>query len=96
MNLSSLLQENVYLISVALFLIGLLFKQTSKIPNWSIPYILTILGVLACFGTLGFSVNSAIQGIISAGVAVYIHQLGKQCISCINEKSGKDSSESKS
>ncbi|MDQ5984052.1 MAG: hypothetical protein RUMPE_01083 [Eubacteriales bacterium SKADARSKE-1] len=78
MSIIDFLNENVYTLSIALFLIGLFLKQTPKIPNWSIPYILSVLGVIACNIIMGIGMESTIQGIIVTGVAVYVHQLGKQ------------------
>ena len=72
------LNDNVYTLSFALFVIGLFLKQTPKVPNWSIPYILGVLGIIACNIIMGFSIESTAQGIIVTGLAVYVHQLGKE------------------
>ena len=78
LNLCQFINDNVYIISVVLFIIGLFLKKTPKIPNWLIPYILSVLGIGMCIIMLEFSLNAIMQGIIGAGVAVYVHQLGKQ------------------
>lgn len=92
MNLASFLNQNVYIVSIVLFIIGLFIKQTPAIPNWSIPYILSLLGIIACNIIMGFGLESSIQGIIATGVAVYVHQMGKQCINCVSKN---DSDENK-
>ncbi len=89
MNFTEFLQENVYIVSVVLFIIGIFLKQTPKVKNWAIPYILSLLGIIACNLILGFSINSTLQGILTTGVAVYAYQLykeGKICINCSKEK----------
>ena len=83
MDLTNFLNPANYTVSIALFLIGLFLKKTPRIPSWSIPYILGVLGVVACLFISGFSFQSAIQGIIAAGIAVYVHQLGKQGKECV-------------
>lgn len=78
MSIIDFLNENVYTLSVALFVIGLFLKQTPKVPNWVIPYILGFLGIIACNIIMGISIEASTQGIIVAGLTVYIHQLGKE------------------
>lgn len=78
MSIIDFLNENVYTLSIALFVIGLFLKQTPKVPNWSIPYVLSALGIIACNMIMGITLEATIQGILVAGVAVYVHQLGKQ------------------
>ncbi len=83
MDILDFISENIYIVTAALFVIGIILKQTPKIPNWSIPYILTLLGVVSCIFILGFSINSILQGIITAGISVYFHQVFKQGKECV-------------
>ena len=87
MSFPDFLNENIYAVSIALFIFGLILKQTPKVKNWTIPYILTALGVISCSIILGFNINSIVQGVIAAGVAVYFHQLGKCCNKFVKTKS---------
>lgn len=74
----------VNMMNVALLLaIGKLIKSSrfcNKIPNDLIPYILVIIGVIFQFILDGFSNvgTSVASGIISASVAVGLHQGGKK------------------
>ena len=73
-----------YLIDKALILIpvlmilGAILKNTPKLPNWIIPYIMLVLGILGGIGLIGFNAQGIIQGILVAGSAVFAHQLVKQ------------------
>ena len=74
--------EIIILIPV-LIILGLALKKVSYVKDWSIPIILGCVSVLMATLTLGFSgkfdgptiLNGAIQGILAAGMAVYVHQL---------------------
>lgn len=79
MKITDFLNENVYVVSIVLCIIGKFLKQTPKIPNWSIPYILSIIGIISCLFILGINFSSVLQGLLLAGVSVYVHQLGKHC-----------------
>ena len=78
MEFTDFLSRNVYIVSAALLLIGMALKQTPHLPHWSIPYILSVIGIVACNLILGWSIDATLQGVIVAGVSVYAHQLGKQ------------------
>lgn len=77
--ISYIVSEGLVLIPV-LYLCGVAIKQTPKIPDWLIPYILGILGVIGAVSLLGLSANSIIQGILIAGAAVYTNQTVKQTL----------------
>ena len=89
MDFTTYLSEKNYILSLALFFIGLMLKKTPNIKNWYIPYILSVLGIVASVIIEGININSIIQGLIAAGIAVYSHQLCKQCIKCISKPSDK-------
>ena len=78
LEFTDFLSRNVYIVSAALLLIGMALKQTPHLPHWSIPYILSVIGIVACNLSLGGSIDATLQGVIVAGVSVYAHQLGKQ------------------
>lgn len=75
--LEFVIDEALVLIPVLLIL-GAFLKGSPKIPDWIIPWVLTVVGIGAAMGILGLSVQSAIQGILVAGAAVLGHQLVKQ------------------
>lgn len=78
------ISDHVYILVPVLFFIGFLFKQTPRIADWLIPYLLTIIGVAFACGIAGYSVDSILQGILVAAVTVFIHQLLKQADQQIN------------
>lgn len=61
-----------------LWILGTFLKKTPKIPDWVIPWVLMLIGILLALGLLGISVDAAIQGILVSGAAVLGHQLVKQ------------------
>lgn len=91
MNLTDFLQPELIAVSYALYVIGDNLKKSSKINDTKIPLILSILGIIFCTIYIlctrdFFNIKSIIlgiftgiiQGICTAGMSVYIHQLIKQ------------------
>ncbi|MCM3747471.1 phage holin family protein [Paenibacillus pasadenensis] len=60
------------------WIVGYILKQTPRVPDWSIVYAVTVVGVLMACLLLGGSVESIIQGVLCGAVAVYGYQLIKQ------------------
>lgn len=78
MELIDFLNQNYYMLVPALWVIGYALKQTPRVPDWTIIWIL--LGISLAIGTItfGFSGEGVINGVIAAGVAVLGHQMFKQ------------------
>jgi hypothetical protein len=80
--LSFILPEILILIPV-LIIIGMMLKKIENIKDWTIPIILGVIGILFAIMILGFKegfsgpiiLNGILQGILAAGMAVYVHQL---------------------
>lgn len=71
--------EPRFLIVVAVcWAIGVIVKQTPRVPDWTIVYIVTLVAVLLTIWLIGLSAESVIQGILCGSFAVYGHQLIKQ------------------
>jgi len=62
----------------ALYVVGMILKNTPKFKDWLIPYVLLALGVMGAVGILGFNVKAVIQGILVTGTTVFTNQLIKQ------------------
>lgn len=85
-NFETYIKPELLAVSVVLYIIGLMIKNTEKISDKYIPSILGIVGVVICsiyvIGLEGFnplSIFTAItQGILVAGCSVYVNQLIKQ------------------
>lgn len=77
MDLMGLLVDDGILIAAGLYVVGMFLKKTPFIPDWLIPYILTVIGVLAAGLSIkdGFVLQNILQGIFAAGAAVLTNQL---------------------
>lgn len=63
----------------ALWIVGALIKHAfEKVPNWTIPFVLLVLGIGGAMGLMGPSVESVIQGVLVTGAAVLGNQMVKQ------------------
>ncbi|MGJ7919739.1 phage holin family protein [Neobacillus sp. LXY-4] len=78
LDLLDFLNQNYLILIPALWVIGFALKQTPRVPNWSIIWIITIVSLGFATYIFGFSVDAVVNGLIAAGVSVYGHQLFKQ------------------
>lgn len=80
MELIEFVSENYYILIPVLWVIGEFLKSTPKVPDWMIPWILLVLGVVISIATaLQTPLTEAIiQGVIVAGLAVFANELIKQ------------------
>lgn len=78
MDILKYIVEEALIVIPVLWVIGKLLKDIPKIQNWLIPWILLVIGVVATMGIMGFTIESAIQGVLVAGASVFGHQLLKQ------------------
>lgn len=80
--LMNYLVENCAIVVPVLWCIGAVLKRTPKVADWLIPYLLGAAGIAFCLTialtTGGSAVDGIMQGVITAGVAVYGNQLVKQ------------------
>jgi hypothetical protein len=70
--------ENALILIPVLNIIGVILKDTEKIPDKFIPLILLGFGVLGAVAIMGVSPESVVQGILVTGTAVYGNQVVKQ------------------
>ncbi|MFS0862818.1 phage holin family protein [Fredinandcohnia sp. 179-A 10B2 NHS] len=89
MELGDFLDQNYHMFIPVLWVLGYALKQTPKVPNWSILWIL--FGASLGFGiySFGFSIDAIINGILAAGVAVFGHQMFKQTATARTERQQK-------
>jgi hypothetical protein len=78
MELIDYVIQEAYIVVLALWFIGAILKNTPKVEDWSIPYILLLPGIVLTIALLGLSAENFIQGILVTGAAVLGHQLVKQ------------------
>lgn len=72
------ISENALLLIPVLNIIGMIIKNTEKIPDKYIPIILLLFGILGAIAIMGISPESVIQGVLITGTAVYGNQVFKQ------------------
>lgn len=82
MDFQKYLIEQMLILVPVLYIVGALIKQTPKVKDWVIPWVLLAVGVVAAIAIgvgSGLSVPDAIiQGILVTGVTVFTNQLVKQ------------------
>lgn len=70
--------EQALILIPALWVLGYFLKQSPKVADWVIVWILVALGIVGGISIVGFNANGVIQGILVAGASVLGHQLIKQ------------------
>ncbi|WP_288585193.1 MULTISPECIES: phage holin family protein [Lysinibacillus] len=78
--------EQALIVVPVLLVIGQVLKNTPRMRDWLIPYILLVLGVAFTIGIMGINIQAIVQGVLVSGAAVFANQLYKQY-------SGKESDE---
>lgn len=78
MEILSYITENALVLIPVLLIIGQIIKNIQKIPDKWIPVILLPIGIVGSMALGGRTVDSAIQGILVTGAAVYGNQIVKQ------------------
>ena len=78
MNISDYLFEQGLAVIPLLNVIGKIIKETKFVNDRYIPVILLAVGVACAFGIMGVSADSAIQGVLLTGTAVFGNQIVKQ------------------
>lgn len=78
MEILTYITENAIILIPVLVIIGLILKKLEFIHDKYIPLILLPLGILGAMALGGWTVESAIQGILVTGAAVYGNQIVKQ------------------
>lgn len=82
-ELMKFILPEILIIIPVLVIIGMMLKRIENVKDWTIPIVLGIMGILFAIMILGFKegftgpiiLNGILQGILAAGMAVYVHQL---------------------
>ena len=77
-QLSQYVPAELGILVATLWVIGYFVKQTNKISDAYIPFILMVLGIAGAVLIQGFTIISVLQGIICAAVAVFAKNVVKQ------------------
>ncbi|EJO5346778.1 phage holin family protein [Clostridium botulinum] len=86
-NLIDYIEKQALILIPVLYIVGMMLKNTQQIKDWTIPWILLVLGIAGAIALMGFNVDAVIQGVLVTGAAVYTNQLIKQSTEKKGEKS---------
>lgn len=78
MEILTYITENALILIPVLLITGQIIKNIQKIPDKWIPLILLPIGIIGAMALGGWTVDSAIQGVLVTGCAVYGNQIVKQ------------------
>lgn len=78
MDMLTYITEKAIILIPVLIIIGLILKKLEFIPDKFIPLILLPLGIVGAMALGGWTFESAIQGVLVTGAAVYGNQIVKQ------------------
>ncbi|WP_238192036.1 phage holin family protein [Paenibacillus sp. L3-i20] len=74
------IKEEALVLIPVLYIIGLLLKNTPRVANWTIPWVLLALGIVGGMVTVGDIFQGVVQGVLVTGATVLTHQLVKQSV----------------
>ncbi|MGN0520295.1 MAG: phage holin family protein [Candidatus Fimenecus sp.] len=78
MDILAYIVDRALILIPVLNILGMILKNTEKIPDKFIPLILLVFGMLGAVALSGFSADSVVQGVLVTGAAVYGNQIVKQ------------------
>ena len=78
MDIIKYVTENALVLIPVLMIVGTIIKNIQFIPDKFIPLILLPFGVVGAMALGEWNVQSAIQGVLVTGAAVYGNQIYKQ------------------
>ena len=78
MEILTYITENALILIPVLLIIGQIIKSIQKIPDKWIPLIILPIGIVGAMALGSWTVDSAIQGVLVTGAAVYGNQIVKQ------------------
>ena len=78
MELLSYIMDNALILIPVLLILGQIVKGIQKIPDKWIPLLLLPIGIAGALALGGPSFDSAVQGVLVTGAAVYGNQVVKQ------------------
>lgn len=73
-----LIDPKLLIVVAVCWVLGFVLKQTPRVPDWSIVYIVTLVAVLLTVWLIGVGPEAIIQGVLAGAFAVYGHQVVKQ------------------
>jgi len=77
-TLFALIDPSLFVVVAVCWALGYVLKQTPRVPDWTIVYIVTVAAVAVVVAMQGLTVQAVIQGVLCGAFAVYGHQVVKQ------------------
>jgi len=78
MDFMNFIVKEAYILIPVLYILGMFFKETPKVPDFLIPWILLVCGMAGGFFLSGMKFEGILQGVLVAGTTVLANQLYKQ------------------
>lgn len=75
-----LLDAQLLIVLAVCWVLGFMLKQTPRVPNWSIVYIVSLVAVVFAVLLLGNNPLSYLQGFLCGAVSVYGYEIAKQTV----------------
>lgn len=72
------IKPEMLIVIPALLFLGWMMKETPHIPDWLIPYLNTVFGIIAGISITSSVIDGTIQGILVSAMSVLIFNLYKQ------------------
>lgn len=72
------IEPEMLIVVPALLFLGWMMKSTPKVPDWLIPYINTVVGIVAGILIIHSVVDGIIQGILVSAMSVLVYNLYRQ------------------
>jgi hypothetical protein len=76
--IQGLIDGRLLIVLAACWVIGYILKQTPRVPDWTIIYVVSGVAIVFSILMLGLSVESVVQGILVGAVAIFGNQWVKQ------------------
>ncbi|MFX3635468.1 MAG: phage holin family protein [Candidatus Pristimantibacillus sp.] len=73
-----LIDPKLIIVVAVCWVVGYVLKETPRVPNWLIVYIVTLVAVALTIWLIGFGPDAIIQGVLAGAFAVFGHQIVKQ------------------
>lgn len=84
--LEQFIVPEMMILVLVVWVLGVFLKKTPKIPNWSIVWILTLVGIIYAMLVLGLTPLGFAQGILATGFAVLGYDLVTQTKKGVDKK----------
>lgn len=90
LDLLGLVDSEILVMIPVLYLISLFLKQTPKIPQWIITWILLAIALIVCFIYYGPSNHAFVQAVLVTGIASLAYDIILVTLKRVTKKTNHD------